>query len=554
MIVVWALGCARPASAPQTADLEPLEDLDPSPGRFEGRVVAQIAEVRFGDQVAAAATYNGVVPGPLIDVSAGDEVAITFDNELDAGFANTIHWHGIEGNNEADGTPLTQELVGTGGTFEYTFVPPRPGLFWYHPHHRGAQLVYSGLYAPLIVRQAEEVELVAAGILPRIERVLVLSDTQIWDGEILSAEVDNPMVQMNGTEGDTLLVNGVVHPTFEVPAGAGVRLRLVNTSITRFWRLAVPGHTLHVVGGEGGLLDAAHVDGGTVPTELLDPLTGDVVGAGERSLGYERGEVLLGPADRLDVVLVADGSPGDDLVLQWKDWARGRHTMVMDGDQMVSAAAPDDGLRPSVDVATFRLGDPAPVPFVFAEGQDLLAAVGSAVERLPEAADLDWTGAAATTLDERMDMSVDDQGVWQMSSWFGIDGVDWHPEHAGAGTQDYAPTARFAAVGQVARWQLRTRTEMAHPFHLHGFSFQPVSVTWWPDPEHAALDEVPMRSAFTRAAFEDTIVVPGNATVELLVRFDDPRGDGGALGRWMEHCHILQHAELGMASELVIEE
>jgi FtsP/CotA-like multicopper oxidase with cupredoxin domain len=196
--------------------------------------------------------------------------------------------------------------------------------------------------------------------------------------------------------------------------------------------------------------------------------------------------------------------------------------------------------------------EPVGAPFAIAAGQALLTAVGGGVEPLPEAADLVWTGEQATTLDERMDMWLED-GVWQMSSWFGIDGESWHPDHTGAPDVAYAPTARFASVGQVARWEIRSQSAMAHPFHLHGFSFQPIAVTRWPDPEEPDAAQVPARYGWGRTEFADTVIVPGNSSVELLVRFDDPSGAGGAIGRWMEHCHILQHGELGMMSELVIQ-
>lgn len=536
----------------ETPDLERLDDLDPDPRRFEGDLTLTAAETRFGTQVATAYTYNEVVPGPLIDVNVGDEVRVTFHNTLPDAFANTVHWHGIEGFNAADGTPVTQELVGEGGTFDYAFTATRPGLFWYHPHHRGAQLVYAGAYGPLVVRQPEEAELIAAGVLPEAEQILVLSDTQVYEGEVLSAEVDNPMVQMNGVEGETLLVNGVQSPTFEVPAGGGIRLGLINTSITRFWRVSVPDHPLYVIGGEGGLHDAATLDGGVVPVELLDPVTREVIGAGERDLGFDEGEVLLGPGERVQVVLVAEGEPGDRLELRWEDWARGRHAMEMDGDVMVSVDADDDGARPAQVAAVFELTQGG-APFSIAPGQPLLGALGAAVERLPEAADVVWVGPDATTLDERMDMWLDGD-VWQMSSWFGVDGEAWHPAHAGGAGQPLAPTARFASLGQVIRWEVTTLSGMAHPFHLHGFSFQPVAITWWPDPEHGEADAPAQRLRWDRATFEDTIVVPGHTTVEILVRLDDPSGAGLAAGRWMEHCHILQHGELGMASELVVEE
>ncbi len=40
--------------------------------------------------------------------------------------------------------------------------------------------------------------------------------------------------------------------------------------------------------------------------------------------------------------------------------------------------------------------------------------------------------------------------------------------------------------------------------------------------------------------------MPGMSTVEVDAYFDNP-------GRWMAHCHNLEHSELGMMSEIVVE-
>jgi FtsP/CotA-like multicopper oxidase with cupredoxin domain len=71
---------------------------------------------------------------------------------------------------------------------------------------------------------------------------------------------------------------------------------------------------------------------------------------------------------------------------------------------------------------------------------------------------------------------------------------------------------------------------MDHPFHLHGMSFQ-------------TLDESGV--AMEPNGWKDTVNVPQAATVRFAVQF-------GAPGRWMYHCHILEHAELGMMGELEV--
>ena len=49
-------------------------------------------EVRPGEVVQAWA-YNGMVPGPRIDLDVGDEVEVEITNDLPIG--TDIHWHGI---------------------------------------------------------------------------------------------------------------------------------------------------------------------------------------------------------------------------------------------------------------------------------------------------------------------------------------------------------------------------------------------------------------------------------------------------------------------------
>lgn len=55
----------------------------------------------------------------------------------------------------------------------------------------------------------------------------------------------------------------------------------------------------------------------------------------------------------------------------------------------------------------------------------------------------------------------------------------------------------------------------------------------------------------------DTFDIPNDHSLIFRVRLNDrPRMDwtspGGALGRWLFHCHITFHAMLGMISELVV--
>jgi FtsP/CotA-like multicopper oxidase with cupredoxin domain len=84
-------------------------------------------------------------------------------------------------------------------------------------------------------------------------------------------------------------------------------------------------------------------------------------------------------------------------------------------------------------------------------------------------------------------------------------------------------------LGTTEIWEIENVVGMDHPFHLHGFHFQVLDRNGVP---------VPFRS------WKDSINVPKHETVRIIVRFD------GYPGKWMYHCHILDHEDQGMMGVL----
>jgi bilirubin oxidase len=82
-----------------------------------------------------------------------------------------------------------------------------------------------------------------------------------------------------------------------------------------------------------------------------------------------------------------------------------------------------------------------------------------------------------------------------------------------------------APLGATEIWEVHNVVGMDHPFHLHGFQFQILDRNGVPEP---------FRS------WKDTVNVPRHETVRFIVRFADHPG------RWMFHCHILDHEDQGM--------
>jgi FtsP/CotA-like multicopper oxidase with cupredoxin domain len=128
--------------------LEP-EVLADGTKRFELTAAIVDWEVRPGEVVQAWA-YNGMVPGPRIDLDVGDRVEVEVTNELPIG--TDVHWHGIDVPNGQDGVaPVTQELIPSGETYTYNFTVEEPAVSMYHAHAHAQDAVPNGMFGTIFV-------------------------------------------------------------------------------------------------------------------------------------------------------------------------------------------------------------------------------------------------------------------------------------------------------------------------------------------------------------------------------------------------------------------
>jgi FtsP/CotA-like multicopper oxidase with cupredoxin domain len=88
-----------------------------------------------------------------------------------------------------------------------------------------------------------------------------------------------------------------------------------------------------------------------------------------------------------------------------------------------------------------------------------------------------------------------------------------------------------APLGATEIWQIENPLAMDHPFHLHGFQFQVLDRNGVPEPF---------------AAWKDTVNVPKGEMVRFIVQYTDYPG------KWMFHCHILDHEDHGMMGLLEV--
>jgi bilirubin oxidase len=98
-------------------------------------------------------------------------------------------------------------------------------------------------------------------------------------------------------------------------------------------------------------------------------------------------------------------------------------------------------------------------------------------------------------------------------------------------TMDMSRVDVTVRLGTTEIWQVENVVGMDHPFHLHGFRFQVLDRDGVPEPY---------------VSWKDSVNVPKHSQVRIAVRFED------FPGKWMFHCHILDHEDMGMMGIVLV--
>jgi spore coat protein A, manganese oxidase len=430
-------------------------------------------------------TYNGSFPGPMIRRPAGEETRITLVNDLPAEAGSlTLHHHGNHSTSEDDGQPEGEGFeVPTGASRTYTYdlmedgAPARARMQWYHDHshHRTGRNVWRGLAGLFIVDDPAED---ALGLPSGEQDVPLLvadrrfdADNQLTDPFTAPDRPDTPIGQGNGAGwppfdeviGERMLVNGAAEPFLDVEARR-YRFRILNASNFRPINVALStGQLMTQIGTEGGLLPAP----------------------------VRRRQILLGPAERAEVVVDLAGLDGREVVLE----------SVPVESPRFGATAP--AVAPLLQLRVGKApagGDPSRVP--------------AALRPLP-----DWTDEIGDGPDR----------IWR----FGLGASAEESGHASwtinGRTFDHSRVDARPEVGAIETWMLVNDTPVAtsHYVHLHHSDWIMVSRNGRaPEPHEAGMKE--------------TFRIDPGEVVVVARRFNDHTG------RFMLHCHMLEHEDHGM--------
>lgn len=395
-------------------------------------------------------TYNGTFPGPTIRRPTGQTTTVTLVNNLPAAAGElTLHNHGNHSTAENDGQPDDFLAAPNGGSVTYTYTGTEAGgnergaFQWYHDHRMDVtgRNVWMGLAGMYIIDDPADPQTLPKG---QFDVPLLVADRSFGANNQLAYRFNAA-----GVTGNRILVNGVPQPYFKV-GDRRYRFRILNASNSRSYDFALGnGQPFIQIGTESGLLPAP----------------------------VKRAHILLGPAERAEVVVDFAGKLGQRIVLQ--------------------NLAADGSLR---QVMQFRV-------------ERDLTDTSSVPARLRPLPALDPTSASTRTFEFGKNRFT---GAWT------INGLTFDPNRI-----DVSPK-----LGTTETWTFVNKSGSNHIVHLHDVDQQLVSRNGV-----AAKPYERMKESWSLGIGE---------TIVLKLKFTDN------LGKFVFHCHILEHEDAAMMAQLEV--
>jgi FtsP/CotA-like multicopper oxidase with cupredoxin domain len=452
-------------------------------------------------------TFNGAVPGYTWEIRPGDTLRVHLVNHLPKlhnpppmrmdrphqWTTMNLHTHGLHVSPSGHADNVFLEIPpGEQHHFEIPVPADHPaGLHWYHPHKHGAvtQQLRAGLAGTLIVRgDIDEVPEIRAAR----ERVMVLQAIELGEQYQLLDPIPDPTPDQLFFPLARMLytVNGVLRPTIRMYPGEVQRWRLVNAAADVFLSLQLRQHDFHVLAWDGLTLPAPE----------------------------QTSVVMMSAGNRVDL-LVRAGRPGRyDLVVHPGSSQQPNIPGMPESGS--PAGAPGGGA--AMPGFPMLRGDLDPRPLLSVE----VAGHGPGMG-LPDALPA-WDPPMLPIARRRnFAFTVQRTGKNEFLN-FGVDGIPYDPAR-----RPYQPV-----LGTAEEWTLHNAfdpklMEHAHVFHIHT---NPFKIT----KRNGRVLHPPL--------WRDTYVLTKSAgdSITFESNFTD------FTGKFVEHCHMVPHEDLGMMSAIEV--
>jgi blue copper oxidase len=450
---------------------------------------------------------EGTYLAPTLRFKKGQKVRMILNNNLPA--QSILHWHGLHVPANMDGNPMY--AINRGESYVYEFeILNRAGTYFYHSHTHSvtARQVYSGLAGLLTVTDDQEQAL----NLPKgdLDVPLVIQDRS-FDGENQLVYSAHMMQRMQGFLGDQILVNG--RPDFVLPvATRAYRLRLVNGSNSRIYKLAWDdGTPMTVIGVDGGLLSAPE----------------------------NHPYVMLAPGERVEIWTDFSGRAlGSELNLRSLSFDVSTHGgMGMMGGGMMGGRGHRGMMGGGMmAVSTLPLGSDYPILKVRVakkeQGDNTLP------KTLTPITALQVKNAANANTPRNITLSMEHMSALLNGRAYEMDDIQPYEVIPVNSLQLIEFDNGFEGGGMHGMMM-----NMPHPMHIHGEQFQIVKREM-----NSRFSEIysSVSAGFINSGWKDTVLVMPGEKVTLLKPFNDFKG------RYMYHCHNLEHEDMGMMRDFLI--
>jgi suppressor of ftsI len=200
-------------------------------------------------------------------------------------------------------------------------------------------------------------------------------------------------------------------------------------------------------------------------------------------------EIMIGPSSRMDVLVTA-GAAGDYRLIAEKTATGPAGDIFPAQNLALLASRADPSLPPPAPLAALTVTNPAMTPI------------------------------PGDRIDARRLVSFSEDPV---TGLFFIN-------HA---VFDHERVDVKVPLGSIEEWTVRNASEELHIFHIHQVDFQVISINGKPQPFDGLVD---------------TVNVPIHGEVKIRIPFTDPT----IVGRFMFHCHILEHEDKGMMAQIEV--
>jgi FtsP/CotA-like multicopper oxidase with cupredoxin domain len=453
---------------------------------------------------------EGTYLAPTLRFKKGQKVRLILNNNLPA--QSILHWHGLHVPANMDGNPMY--AINQGETYIYEFeIHNRAGTYWYHAHTHSvtARQVYSGLAGLLIVSDEQEQALnLPSGDL---DIPLVIQDRSFDEHNQLSYS-SHMMQRMQGFLGDQIMING--RPDFVLPvATRAYRLRLLNGSNSRIYKLAWDdGTPITVIGVDGGLLERPE----------------------------QHGFVMLAPGERLELWMDFSGRAVDtELTLRSIPFDASTHgggMGMMGGRGMMGGMGGRGGMMGGgmMSVSSMPSGSDYPVLKVRVtkkeQSNTTLPKVLTPITALRVKDAQNAANPKTITLSMRHMSALLNGRSYKMN--------DIQPD-------EIIPVNTLQLIefdNGFSGGMHGMMMDMPHPMHLHGEQFQIVKREVNSGVQENYQTVAP---GFINSGWKDVVLVMPGEKVTILKPFNDFKG------MFMYHCHNLEHEDMGMMRDLLVQ-